>query len=191
MPTCTENGYTTYTCECGHSYKYNYVEKKHNYENYVCTLCGAIDKSQAYEYLIEWVKANGSQKGTHITMTEETDDYKYDLVYATDYKFIFTSMYNSSGESTSLTVVYLDDFYYISTYKYKTESAKMEGYFDPAIYRIGDELPHSVFEASIISEESMADLSNTAVATSLVWLREFLKKNNVGITLNDLGLFGC
>lgn len=30
QPTCTERGYTTYTCECGDSYVDNYVEAKHN-----------------------------------------------------------------------------------------------------------------------------------------------------------------
>ena len=41
-PTCTEQGYTTYTCECGNSYVDDYVEAAgHSYENGICTLCGA------------------------------------------------------------------------------------------------------------------------------------------------------
>ncbi len=32
-PTCTEQGYTLYTCDCGHSYRDNYVEKlEHEYQ---------------------------------------------------------------------------------------------------------------------------------------------------------------
>ena len=43
-PTCTEQGYTTYTCECGESYVADYVEATgHTYENGTCTLCGAAD----------------------------------------------------------------------------------------------------------------------------------------------------
>lgn len=35
-PTCTEKGYTTYTCECGDSYKSDYVDKlEHEFTNYV------------------------------------------------------------------------------------------------------------------------------------------------------------
>ena len=40
-PTCTEQGYATYTCECGDSYVDDYVEATgHTYENGSCTACG-------------------------------------------------------------------------------------------------------------------------------------------------------
>lgn len=45
-PTCTEQGYTTYTCECGYSYKDDYTDATgHHYEDGVCTECGAKDPS--------------------------------------------------------------------------------------------------------------------------------------------------
>ena len=41
-PTCTEEGFTTYTCTCGHSYTGNKVAATgHSYQNGVCTVCGA------------------------------------------------------------------------------------------------------------------------------------------------------
>lgn len=40
-PTCTEQGYTTYTCACGDSYVADYVDAlDHTYENGICTICG-------------------------------------------------------------------------------------------------------------------------------------------------------
>lgn len=41
-PTCTEQGYTTYTCKyCGESYVGDYVEATgHSYENGICSVCG-------------------------------------------------------------------------------------------------------------------------------------------------------
>ena len=43
-PTCTEQGYTTYTCACGDSYVADYVNAKdHTYENGICTGCGVAD----------------------------------------------------------------------------------------------------------------------------------------------------
>ena len=41
-PTCTEQGYITYTCDCGDSYMADYVDAtgKHTYENGICTGCG-------------------------------------------------------------------------------------------------------------------------------------------------------
>ena len=43
-PTCTEKGYTTYTCACGDSYVADYVDATgHAYEEGVCGNCGAAD----------------------------------------------------------------------------------------------------------------------------------------------------
>ena len=43
-PTCTEKGYTTYTCDCGDSYEDDYVDALgHSYEEGECTVCGAAD----------------------------------------------------------------------------------------------------------------------------------------------------
>ena len=40
-PTCTEQGYTTYTCACGDMYVADYVDAQgHSYENGLCTGCG-------------------------------------------------------------------------------------------------------------------------------------------------------
>ena len=41
-PTCTEQGYTTYTCQCGDSYVDEYVDAtgEHTYVNGICTGCG-------------------------------------------------------------------------------------------------------------------------------------------------------
>lgn len=42
-PTCTEEGYTTYTCDCGSSYVGDYVDAAgHSYENGSCKVCGAV-----------------------------------------------------------------------------------------------------------------------------------------------------
>lgn len=42
VPTCTEQGYTTYTCDCGDSYVDDYVDAtgEHTYSNGICTGCG-------------------------------------------------------------------------------------------------------------------------------------------------------
>ncbi len=43
-PTCTAQGYTTYTCECGESYVSDYVDATgHSYADGVCGVCGAAD----------------------------------------------------------------------------------------------------------------------------------------------------
>ena len=40
-PTCTEQGYTTYTCQCGESYTDDFADALgHSYESGICTACG-------------------------------------------------------------------------------------------------------------------------------------------------------
>ncbi len=43
-PTCSEKGYTTFTCKCGDSYESDYTNKiAHSYDRGRCTVCGAED----------------------------------------------------------------------------------------------------------------------------------------------------
>ena len=44
LPTCTEQGYTTYTCECGDSYVADYVDANgHDFSaDRKCQACGAL-----------------------------------------------------------------------------------------------------------------------------------------------------
>ncbi|MBQ4546907.1 MAG: DUF4886 domain-containing protein [Oscillospiraceae bacterium] len=55
-PTCTEQGYTTYTCKfCGESYVGDYVPALgHTYANGICTICGA------WEYPMGDINLDGS-----------------------------------------------------------------------------------------------------------------------------------
>jgi len=51
LPTCTEQGYTTYTCECGKSYEGDYVNATgHTYENGSCTDCGDVIATLSLRY---------------------------------------------------------------------------------------------------------------------------------------------
>ena len=45
--TCETDGYTTYTCACGHSYVGDEVPAGHNYVNGKCIACGAIDSNES------------------------------------------------------------------------------------------------------------------------------------------------
>ena len=68
-PTCTEDGYTTYTCECGDTYKDNYVDATgHNYEENItqdatCTEAGekTFTCSGCDDTYTEVIPANGHE----------------------------------------------------------------------------------------------------------------------------------
>ena len=82
-PTCTEKGYTTHTCACGHSYKDNYKDALgHDYKNGECTRCHAKDPNQTHthDYKSTVTKPTCTEKGytTHTCSCGDSyvDSYK-------------------------------------------------------------------------------------------------------------------
>jgi hypothetical protein len=54
-PTCTEKGYTKYTCICGDEYRDSYISAKgHNYNSALCNICGetlTFTQGLSYQFL--------------------------------------------------------------------------------------------------------------------------------------------
>ena len=79
-PTCTEGGYTTYTCECGESYVADYTEALgHDFVDGVCTRCGEVEETPAENPFVDvnednffydsvmWAVENGVTAGVDAT----------------------------------------------------------------------------------------------------------------------------
>ena len=84
-PTCTEQGYTTYTCACGDSYVDDYTDAtgKHSYENNICTDCGANKPHIPYDQLSTvWPSVNTDL--THIICYGQSFSTGSDAPYYSD-----------------------------------------------------------------------------------------------------------
>ena len=79
-PTCTEGGYTTYTCECGDSYVDDYTDALgHDFVDGVCTRCGEKEEAPSvnpfvdvpedafYHDSVMWAVEKGITKGVDET----------------------------------------------------------------------------------------------------------------------------
>ena len=82
-PTCTSEGYTTYTCSCGDTYTDNFVEKvEHSYEANViektCTKSGYTEYvcNCGDSYKTDYVYATGHEYGYWKTVKEPTESEK-------------------------------------------------------------------------------------------------------------------
>ena len=95
-PTCTEQGYTTYTCACGDTYVADYVDATgHNMENGCCTNCGvcelpipvvtAINVEKTGKVNLKWTAVEGAAK--------------YEIYRATEIDGKYSRMYTTSGTS--------------------------------------------------------------------------------------------
>ena len=93
-PTCTEQGYTTYTCSCGDSYKSDYKDALgHDYQNGTCTRCGAKDPSvtppHTHDYKSVVTKPTCTEQGyTTYTCSICGDSYKGDYKDARGHLFV-------------------------------------------------------------------------------------------------------
>ena len=97
-PTCTEKGYTTYTCACGDSYVGSYTNALgHSYTNGVCDRCGAAEpKSEDGSIIVSTAKARAGSNVTvdislkdnpgvsAITLAIDYDTDKLELVSSED-----------------------------------------------------------------------------------------------------------
>ena len=72
-PTCTEQGFTTYTCGCGDTYVDDYVDALgHDYTDGICSRCGAVRENPFgdvpagafYEEPVLWAVEKGITSGT-------------------------------------------------------------------------------------------------------------------------------
>lgn len=182
-PTCIEQGYTTYTCDCGDTYKSNYVAPSHRYSNYRCTECEAVDKSHAYEYLTAWVKENGIASGEYVEFEFISDDCTYGISYSaqSDYLFAFRM------DDVTYSSIALDSYYYGCTYFGDYNEYEICGFLTPGTFTYNTALSHTRYIGDASSLPIVAELARAEVCDLLDWLDWCLMNYYTGLTVKDLG----
>ena len=117
-PTCTEGGYTTYTCECGDSYVADETAALgHNYENGTCTGCGDmlnpftdVKEGDFFYAPVLWAVENGVTTGA----TETTFDPNGKLLRAQFVTFLWRAagQPEPTGTENPFADVKESDFFY-------------------------------------------------------------------------------
>lgn len=83
LPTCTEQGYSTHYCSCGHSYVDSYVSKAaHDYVNGRCSVCGYLDPNSGIKYYsaTDFINAVNSLSTSEATGEERYNDIRNVIV---------------------------------------------------------------------------------------------------------------
>jgi|GEM_PF-1173755 len=182
-PTCTQQGYTTYSCSCGHFYISDYTNiSSHSYSKYVCITCGAIDTSHPYEYLMEWVKSNGNYDGKNITYKIQQ---RFSLSYSPEYNNLFLDCYMTSGASSeSYAMLQLDSYFY----GFSFYGDSIYGYINASTYTQSSSLTYVTSDCKTFTPDKLLPTAKTAVNVLIEALRNCLLTNRLPITIADLGL---
>lgn len=156
----------------------------HKWNKYVCTVCKTIDKTHAYEYLIEWVKTNGVADGSYVCFEYLVDDdTKYSLNYSATKDYLYVS---KSG-------FYQDVFYF---YELGLDDYSCYGYFDDVEalgYINANEFTRNspIIEIDYAGPSdyrwSMLELTRLEMIDLISWLDWCLESYEVGVDICDLG----
>ena len=87
-PTCTEKGYTEYTCACGDSYKDNFADPAgHKYVDGICSVCGAKEP-HVHSYATVIVAPTCTEKGYTEYTCSCGDSYKDNFADPAGHKYV-------------------------------------------------------------------------------------------------------
>lgn len=159
----------------------------HPYAQYVCSGCEEEDGYHAYEYLVEWVKENGTQiDGNFACSLAVTDDSLSNLavVYDSSEDFVCICSTAELNESTHSLMIALDNY----SFGFSVEEDSIVGIVAASKYtKYEGELHVLQSECVNVALDECVALAKIEVSILLDGLREFLSDKNWGITLADLG----
>jgi len=187
-PTCSAQGYTTYTCFCGDSYEDDRTATvPHTYENYKCTVCGAVDKANATKYLEWWLKENGEYDSSvpyyYYLDPYESDVLCYSLSFSISGNTLFIDRANIEQGVMGYTILAFSD----GSYRTEFGNHCIKGSISKFSFTRSTPVSHTSFNGQEEALSLMSDLARASIVDTLDWLARFLAAHNVGITLADLG----
>ena len=159
---------------------------KHTYSKYVCTGCGEIDKTHAYEYLIEWIKVYGTADGSHINFDyyDNSDEYtRYSLTYDASDKRLYVNKGCYHNKNYFYSCLRLDNnSSYISFM-----DCEVVAYIDPSEFTSNSPLTKTQYSGLSDNKWDMIELARLSTIELIEWLDWLLNGYKVGVTIKDLG----
>ena len=185
--TCTGQGYTTYTCSCGHSYVDDYVNQSHNFSKYVCTKCGTVDKSNAYAYLGLYVKQKGTTYGANTYIEYVNNNVTYRLNYSAESGIISATRSRTLDSQFFYSALQLDSYFYGTHWGDADTGYDISGYLEPSEFTNNSPISYYRYYGANSKKQEIIELARQSCCELVEWLSWYLTTNNVGITVADLG----
>ncbi|MBQ9860779.1 MAG: zinc ribbon domain-containing protein [Clostridia bacterium] len=191
--TCTENGYTIYTCVCGYTYKDNYTNASHSYTKFICDSCGTIDQANAYKHLVEYVKSNGKASGSSMMLTINVfNDKEFILSYNVQDDILWASCSAIDETSTITTLLSVNDGFYWQEYTYNRtgEKCTLSGFIDPKTFNENSALTYDKYTGFDSGLTAMLDVARAGLAWTIFEMEQYFNEHGVGLSVHALGYMG-
>lgn len=200
--TCSQKGYTVFTCSCGNSYTDDYVTGKHEYVNNRCKYCQRADVDGIYNNLKAWVLKNGTVNGDYVSYSKTSDTYGgyateyFSLFYWNDTEKLEFCLHSPLDETYShnfyiyIPKAYSGNYDYISSYYYRDSGVskyESKGYIEAAVFNDNYPLKSTSYYGTTERQNSFLEESRIGICDALKCLGQFLQKEKTGYTLSDLG----
>lgn len=194
VATCTEKGYTTYTCSCGDTYKDNFVDPKCNFSNYKCTICKKIQDGKVFEYFKSFIKSKGTVDGDCVQFRQATTNNSvYSITYYPADDLIYMSNIRPGKQSGDTYCFMLKITANMNKYQYTTVYAEgnyqtiTQGFIIPKDYTTNSPLPAESYSGDSKNRNTILELNRIASYDLLEYMEMYLEYLGAGITIADLG----
>lgn len=138
----------------------------------------------AYSYLVEWVKTNGTNEGTAIRYTfEEYTNTEYVLTYSTQYNILAVEYRGISLNELAFSTIHLDSYFY----GFSFWGNEVKGYLAAETYTKNTPLTYTSYQGNAADKERVLELTKLSVDVLIEGLRYFLLTNELPISIADLG----
>ena len=213
-PTCTEQGYTTYTCACGDSYVGDYIEATgHSYVSSLCVNCGKADPDYWGTWVAfgtsitedkDYMRPNATNiKGTYIPYLSElmgvdAPDANYSMGGAAFSTHLLMYMYCAKYQKNGLTYNG-----YTHTAIKNADLITIEGgvndfYASVPLGKLGDTVPYSKADPISVNPNSTNNFGGTTEGTfagciyaAIIELRKIAPNATIVFITDNAGTGSC
>ncbi len=195
-PTCEKIGYSEGS-HCERCEKILVFQEelpiKHNYVNYKCSDCGAVDKSHPYEALLAYIYENGEIDGECATITYySSPETHYSITHWPDTDTLNLSSFYRNSENDfiifSITDIEPNNPIMEFQFRYGTEGQTiLEGHVNKTTFTSKTPIKVDYYNGPDKYYYDDAELARQDIVDLLGFLEWYLDSYDVGLTLSDLG----
>ena len=174
----------------------------HTYTNYKCTGCGQMDKENMFYYFKDWVIEKGVLNGDYVYYSNSAGTYggytdeKFSLYYWGDTDVVEFCLHSVLDDDYSINFYiyipknYTGNYEYLTSYYYRDTGVgvcESEGVIEGKNFTKNYPLNSNKYTGSATLQNDFMEMSRVGICDALDCLKQFLQKEQIGYTWQDLG----